>query len=1316
VPYRTTNRDRIKYFKSQGMKKILIIVILVAIVQSSLAQPNILGFFEKNKEKELRLESAFDGNLNNSVITETIRKLSAKPHHIGSPGDKENAEYILSLFKSWGWDAKIETYYVLFPTPVTRILEMTSPVHFKAGLKEPAIKEDATSGLPGQLPTFNAYSADGDVTAELVNVNYGLPEDYEVLHKMGIDVKGKIVIAKYGRSWRGIKPKVAQEHGAIGCIIYSDPTDDGYFQGDVYPKGSFRNEYEVQRGSIIDMPIYPGDPLTPGTGARKDAKRLDRSEAGSLLKIPVLPIGYHDAAPLLEALGGPCVPADWHGGLPFAIHTGPGKTTVHLKLSFDWEIVPCYDVVAKISGSKYPDEWIIRGNHHDAWVFGAADPISGLAAMLEEARSFGELLKSGWRPDRTLVYCAWDGEEPGLLGSTEWVEDHEAELKNKAVIYINSDSNGRGFLYAQGSQALEPFMDEVAKQVTDPETNVSVFERRKAVEAISAGNTEAKRKIWNERELTLEALGSGSDFSSFIQHAGIPSINLGYGGEDASGDYHSIYDSYSMFERFKDPSCRYGVILAQTAGRMVLRMAGADLLPFDFTHLYRTIDSYSKELESLLKSSREKNDLENLIIRSNGYKIGEDPTKGYNLPDVKPEVPYLDFSPLQNALHQLEKSTDSLNAAYRKNIREDWAGEAFNQSLFRAEQQLLNESGLPRRPWYKHTIYAPGLYTGYDVKTLPGIREAIEQNNWDEAQQQIETDATFISRLARYLMDLSSGESGDPLKTHDPGGMINKSLGGNVFVFDPGMDMKMIQNVIDSVFARQSTDSSEFSTGRYAFMFRPGRYQLDIKVDYYMQVIGLGDSPEDVVIEGTVRSNTKHWNSVLTNFWRSAENLTVIPPADSAMVWGVSQAAPLRRVHIKGNLNLFDKGYASGGFLSDSKVDGTVSCGPQQQWFTRNTDMRRWAGGNWNMMFVGVPQAPAENWPEKPYTVIGKTPLIREKPFLAIDEEGFKVEIPGIRQNSSGPGWTTGSEVERTIRMDKFYIAKPGAGIASDINKALQEGKNILLTPGRYFLDQSLKVKNAGTLVIGTGFASLIPVNGTPALEISDVNGVIISGITIDASKTFSEKLFVVGEPGSRNYHVNDPVFLYDIFFRVGGPFEGTAGRCMEINSNDVCIDHTWIWRADHGKGVGWEKNRCANGLVVNGDNVTIYGLFNEHFQEYQTLWNGNNGRVYFYQSEMPYDPPSAETWKHDGINGYASYKVSDKVANHEAWGLGIYNVFYDAPVIVDNAIETPAALEGKIHHKIIFWLNGNKKSIVRSIINGKGGSVSESHRKATMD
>ena len=437
------------------MRQFLFLAILFLCVQLSFAQTKpISGFTTSSANAQSQLEAKFDAGLSRESIGQNIKHLSAKPHAVGSPAGKEYADYILYLYKSWGWDAKIETFHVLFPTPKTRVLEMISPTSYKALLKEPGLKEDTTSNQAAQLPTYNAWSADGNVTGELVFVNYGLPADYEQLEKLGIDVKGKIVIAKYGRSWRGIKPKVAQEHGAIGCIIYSDPKDDGYVAGDVYPKGAFKNEYGVQRGSVMDMVIYPGDPLTPGVGATEDARRLERSQATNLLKIPVLPISYHDAKPLLEALEGPVAPADWRGGLPFTYHIGPGKTKVHLQLAFNWKIVPCHNVIAMIKGSQYPDEWVIRGNHHDAWVNGANDPISGQAALLEEARSIGALVKSGWKPKRTLVYCSWDGEEPGLLGSTEWAEYHDDELQKKAVVYINTDASARGFLDAGGSHAL----------------------------------------------------------------------------------------------------------------------------------------------------------------------------------------------------------------------------------------------------------------------------------------------------------------------------------------------------------------------------------------------------------------------------------------------------------------------------------------------------------------------------------------------------------------------------------------------------------------------------------------------------------------------------------------------------------------------------------------------------------------------------------------------------------------------------------------------------------------------------------------------
>ncbi len=735
-------------------KKFTIIFISICCIaaQAFCQQEKITGFTPQSQIIQQQLENNFDKNLSAENIGATIKELSAFPHNLGSPGSKAVAEKIYNKLKSYGFEVRIDTYHVLFPTPRIRLLEMISPTSYKAILKEPVLKEDATSGQQNQLPTYNAYSADGDVTAELVFVNYGLPEDYEKLAAMGIDVKGKIVIAKYGHSWRGTKPKVAQEHGAIGCIIYSDPKDDGYAQGDVYPKGPYKSEYGVQRGSVQDMVIYPGDPLTPGVGATADAKRIaSHNDAPNLLKIPVLPISYHDALPLLEALGGPVAPNSWNGSLPITYHVGPGKTKVHLQLAFNWDIVNCYDVIGMIKGSEFPDEWIMRGNHHDGWVNGANDPLSGQAASLEEAKSLGELLKTGWRPKRTIVYCAWDGEEPGLLGSTEWVEAHAKELQDKCVLYINSDTNARGFLGVGGSHALETFMTEIAEDVNDPQTNVSVLKRLEAQRIVSANSYKAKKEAMENKTIDLDALGSGSDYSSFLQHLGVPTLDMGYGGESNGGEYHSIYDSYDNYARFKDPSFKYGVALSETAGRAVLRMANADVLPFDFRNLYKIINGYTTELVSLSNTMRDNTSMENEMIANYDYLLSQDTAKHLLLPQPKDAVPYLDFSPLQNALAMMQTATDSLHSKWKNEMQSPQQANTFNQELYKAEQELLLANGLPRRGWYKHSIYAPGFYTGYGVKTLPGIREAIEQRKWTEAQEQISVVANALKKFTDYI-------------------------------------------------------------------------------------------------------------------------------------------------------------------------------------------------------------------------------------------------------------------------------------------------------------------------------------------------------------------------------------------------------------------------------------------------------------------------------------------------------------------------------------------------------------------------------------
>jgi N-acetylated-alpha-linked acidic dipeptidase len=725
---------------------------LSAIQVSSFAQTSpVAGFSKDAAAAQLASEKKFDALLKAKNVDEYMKQLSSVPHHVGSPGGEAAAAYIADQFKNWGYDTQVETFYVLFPTPVTRLLEMTGTKNFTASLKEPVLKEDATSGQTGQLPVYNCWSADGDVTAEMVFVNFGVPADYDILARMGVDVKGKIVIAKYGQSWRGIKPKVAQEHGAIGCIIYSDPKGDGYYQGDVYPKGPFRPEFGAQRGSVEDMPVYPGDPLTPGIGATRDAKRIDRKDAANLLKIPVIPISYADALPLLESLEGQVVPENWRGALPITYHVGPSKNKVHLKLSFDWQVRPIHNIIAKMKGSDFPDEWVIRGNHHDAWVNGAGDPISGQAAMLEEARAIGEMAKVGYKPKRTIVYCAWDGEEPGLLGSTEWVEYHAAELQQKVVLYINSDGNGRGFLYAGGSQALEPAFTEIIKEVNDPQANVSVFERRRSNDIIGATSASKKKELLAKNTFDLEALGSGSDFSPFAQHIGIPSMNLGFGGEDDGGEYHSIYDSYDLYKRFKDPTFEYGVVLAKVAGRTTLRFANAETLPFDFRNLQKTISKYVTEVITLSNDVRENTAVENQLIKEKHYTTANNATAPMLPPAAKDEVPFLNFASLQNAVTVLEKATNSLSDAITAGNISVAKKNELNKKLYKAEQSLLTKDGLPRRSWYRHAIYAPGFYTGYGVKTLPGVREAIEQRNWKEAQEQIEIAAGAINNLSAYL-------------------------------------------------------------------------------------------------------------------------------------------------------------------------------------------------------------------------------------------------------------------------------------------------------------------------------------------------------------------------------------------------------------------------------------------------------------------------------------------------------------------------------------------------------------------------------------
>ena len=744
-----------------------VLLILVLVLPSSVIaadEPTLAGYSPRSSQTEREWEGKFRAIPDPANLREDMRRLSARPHHVGSAYDKDNAEWILARFKEWGLDAHIETFNVLFPTPKVRVLEMVEPTKFTAKLEEPALAVDPTSNQKAeQLPTYNAYSIDGDVTAPLVFVNYGLPEDYEKLERLGVSVKGAIVIAKYYHSWRGVKPKVAAEHGAIGCLIYSEPQDDGYTRDVVFPQGPMRNPDGVQRGSVMDFAsASPGDPLTPGVGATADAKRLSLKEAKSLSKIPVLPISYGDAQPLIAALKGPMAPDEWRGTLPIPYHAGPGPAKVHLKLEFNWDIKPVNDVIVKIPGSAAPDEWIIRGNHHDAWVNGAEDPVSGTSPLLEEARALGILLKQGWKPRRTIIYAAWDGEEPMLLGSTEWVEAHAEELRQHAAVYINTDGNDRGLFQMAGSHSLEQFINGVARDIEDPETRMTVWQRSH-LSQIANAKADDRKELRQRADLRIEALGSGTDFTGFLDHLGIASLSLGYGGEDEQGIYHSIYDDFYWYTHFSDTDFVYGRALSQTIGSSVMRLADAEVLPYDFVDFADTLQKYTKDLQKLLADKQEEIRERNQELDEGVFKATFDPHRPTVAPAHEELPPHLNFAPMENAAEQLNRSA----ARYQKALSQKQAGlseiqaetlRALNAKLIDSERKLTNEDGLPRRPWYKHLIYAPGVYSGYGVKTVPGVREAIEQKKYSEAEQEIvrvakalELESELIDSAAQLL-------------------------------------------------------------------------------------------------------------------------------------------------------------------------------------------------------------------------------------------------------------------------------------------------------------------------------------------------------------------------------------------------------------------------------------------------------------------------------------------------------------------------------------------------------------------------------------
>ena len=743
----------------------LLIALLLPAAGAVAADPSpMLGFAADAARAEAALEARFDAALDAQELRGWLERMSAEPNQVGSPHDKANAEFMLAQFRAWGWDAHLETFDVLYPTPKRVALELVSPRHHTAALTEPPIAGDRSSTrTQAALPPYNVYGADGDVTGELVYVNYGMPDDYKELARRGISVKGRIAITRYGGGWRGLKPKLAYQHGAIGCIIYSDPRDDGYGAADTYPAGAGRPAAGLQRGSVADMPIYSGDPLTPGVGATRDAPRLALAAAPTILKIPVLPVSYQDARPFLEALAGPRAPAAWRGGLPFTYHLGPGPARAHLVVSSDWSRREIYDVIARLDGSVYPDQWVLRGNHHDGWVFGADDPLSGNVAMMAEIKSIGALAKSGWRPKRTLVYASWDGEEAGLLGSTEWVETHADELRRKAVAYVNSDSNTHGFLHAGGSQALQRLVNEVAAGVRDPAQPASVLARARA--AAIVGDHDGERRIakalLDGADLPLEALGSGSDFTPFFQHVGVASLNLGFGNEQPSGVYHSVYDSFDHYLKVEDPELHYGVALAEVAGHLMLRLADADLVPLRAQDYAATIARYLDELERYADRLRQQTLEAHRMLDERIYELAASATDPVGPPAREPDVPYLNFAPLRNAVASLTASAKVFDSAYAAALADPARltparAATVNATLGTAEQALLSERGLPGRSWYRHMVFAPGLYTGYGAKTLPGVREAIEERHWDEAADYVVVTAAAVDAYRHVLDDATA--------------------------------------------------------------------------------------------------------------------------------------------------------------------------------------------------------------------------------------------------------------------------------------------------------------------------------------------------------------------------------------------------------------------------------------------------------------------------------------------------------------------------------------------------------------------------------
>jgi N-acetylated-alpha-linked acidic dipeptidase len=686
-------------------------VVLAVIATSAWAQAPIRGFTSADITAQRERETQARALPSAERLRVYMERMASTPHVAGSAGSKAVADYAAAQLTDWGLDTKIERFDALLPYPTARILETAG---FRAQLSEPALTEDPDTAITTQIPTYNAYSASGDVIAPMVYVNYGTPEDYALLETQGVSVRGKIVIARYGRVWRGLKPKLAQDHGAAGCLIYSDPRDDGFYLDNTYPEGPMRPSQGAQRGSVMDMALYTGDPLTPGWASEPGAKRLDRADAQTLLKIPVLPISWADAQPLLERLQGPLAPEPWRGALPITYHLGPSTVTAHLKVDFDWTNKPLYNVIATIPGSTEKDRWIIYGNHHDAWVNGASDPVSGAAALMETARVLSLLKAQGWQPKRTIKLALWDGEEFGLVGSTEWVEKHAGELDQAGAVYLNTDSSGSGLMLTAGSPALEKFLDEVLRDIDEPGTGKSILESMNQAASGQVFSRQTPRSNQNAPDSPLGALGSGSDYVAFLHHLGIASLNLGFGA--GPGQYHSNYDTVRFFDLFSDGDRRYGVALTQVMTTALLRLADSSALPFEFEAVSQSV-------------TRQIDEIRNQV----------------------PPGTAVDFRELQTSVTALTVAARAYEAGFAAAIQRGNVPVAANTAIERTERAFLSKDGLPGRDWYKHQLYAPGMLTGYTAKTLPGVREAVEAKNWAEANQQAQRLAATLRAAAKQI-------------------------------------------------------------------------------------------------------------------------------------------------------------------------------------------------------------------------------------------------------------------------------------------------------------------------------------------------------------------------------------------------------------------------------------------------------------------------------------------------------------------------------------------------------------------------------------